>query len=119
MPPLISLHDARLAYGGPTLFDGVDLHVSAGDRIALVGRNGSGKSTLLRVLAGDVALDGGRRIASPEARVVYLPQEPDLGAHATVRAACTRFSSRQNASIRPRPSVSGSARKSPASKAKS
>ncbi len=87
MPPLISLHDARLGFGGPPLFSGIDLHVSAGDRIALVGRNGSGKSTLLRVLAGEVALDGGRRIASPQARVVYLPQEPDLGAHATTRDA--------------------------------
>ncbi len=87
MPPLISLRGARLGFGGPPLFSDVDLHVSAGDRIALVGRNGSGKSTLLRVLAGQVALDGGQRIVSPKARVVYLPQEPDLSGFRLARDA--------------------------------
>ncbi|MCB9554433.1 MAG: ABC-F family ATP-binding cassette domain-containing protein, partial [Myxococcales bacterium] len=85
--PLISLRGARLAFGGPVLFEDIDLHVERGDRIALVGRNGSGKSTLLRVLAGDLDLDGGERVTQPHARVVYLPQEPDLGAWVTVRDA--------------------------------
>ena len=87
MPPLISLRGARLAFGGPTLFSDLDVHVARGDRIALVGRNGSGKSTLLRVLAGDLALDAGQRVVQPDARVVYLPQEPDLGAYPTARDA--------------------------------
>ena len=87
MPPLISLRGARLAFGGPTLFDGIDLHVERGDRIALVGRNGSGKSTLLRVIAGQLDLDAGERVVPPHARIVYLPQEPDLGAYPTVRDA--------------------------------
>ncbi|MEZ4435261.1 MAG: ATP-binding cassette domain-containing protein [bacterium] len=87
MPPLISLRGARLAFGGPVLFEDIDLHVERGDRIALVGRNGSGKSTLLRVIAGQLPLDAGERVVPPHARIVYLPQEPDLGAWPTVRDA--------------------------------
>jgi ATPase subunit of ABC transporter with duplicated ATPase domains len=54
------------------LFEGVDLQVHEGDRIALVGRNGSGKSTLLRILAGEEAADAGS--VARHGSVAYLPQ---------------------------------------------
>lgn len=37
---------------GEVLFDGVELAVNRGDKIALVGKNGVGKSTLMKILAG-------------------------------------------------------------------
>jgi ATP-binding cassette subfamily F protein uup len=66
------------------LLDGVELSVSAGDRVCLVGRNGSGKSTLLRIAAGLVEPDRGTRFVQPGATIRYLPQEPDLSGHPTV-----------------------------------
>ncbi|ANW22207.1 ribosomal protection-like ABC-F family protein [Streptomyces clavuligerus] len=48
--------------------------VQAGDRLLITGANGAGKSTLLRVLAGEVAPDGGT--VTRRGRIGYLPQQP-------------------------------------------
>ena len=58
-PPLITLNDLRLTFGGKPLFTGVSFSLSKGERVALVGRNGAGKSTLLRVLNGLVPATSG------------------------------------------------------------
>ena len=83
MPPQLQLRDIRLTLGGAPLLEGAELSISPGDRIALVGRNGSGKSTLLKIAAGESQADGGTRFAQPNARLRYLPQEPDLTGYAT------------------------------------
>ena len=83
MPPQLQLRDIRLTLGGAPLLDGAELSIAPGERIALVGRNGSGKSTLMRIAAGEATPDGGTRFVQPNARMRYLPQEPDLAGHAT------------------------------------
>src|SRR3546814_8442284 len=85
-PPLLTLQNVSLGFGGEPLFDGLDLQVGAGDRICLIGRNGSGKSTLLKVIAGQVEPDAGERIAQPGIRIACLPQEPDFTGFASVAA---------------------------------
>ena len=77
-PPLLTLSDIHLTFGGTPLLDGAALSVTAGDRLCLVGRNGSGKSTLLKVAAGAVQPDRGERIVQSGVTLRYLPQEPDL-----------------------------------------
>lgn len=83
-PPILSLKDISLTFGGAPLFAGVDLAAGDGDRLCLVGRNGSGKSTLLKIAAGQVGFDAGERFVQPGKHVAYLPQDPDLSGHASL-----------------------------------
>ena len=85
-PPILTLQDIRLSFGGEPLLDGAELSVSEGDRLCLVGRNGSGKSTLLKIAAGLVEPASGERFLHPRITVRYLPQEPDLSGFQTTRA---------------------------------
>jgi ATP-binding cassette subfamily F protein uup len=85
-PPLLSLQDCSLTFGGQPLIEQADLAVGQGDRICFVGRNGSGKSTLLKIAAGLLEADRGTRFVQPGATIRYLPQEPDLTAFATTLA---------------------------------
>ena len=58
-PPLLSLRDAAIGFGGAPLFEGLTLHIAKGDIACLVGRNGCGKSTLMKLIAGELELDAG------------------------------------------------------------
>jgi ATP-binding cassette subfamily F protein uup len=82
--PLLQLSGIALTFGGTPLLEGVDLMVSAGERLCLVGRNGSGKSTLLKIAAGLIEPDRGTTFLKPDATIRYLPQEPDLSGFAAV-----------------------------------
>ncbi len=82
-PPLLTLQDIRLTFGGTPLLEGAELAIGERERVCLVGRNGSGKSTLLKIAAGTVEADRGTRFAQPGATIRYLAQEPDLAGFAT------------------------------------
>jgi ATP-binding cassette subfamily F protein uup len=83
-PPLLTLQNIALTFGGTPLLESAELSVGAGERVCLVGRNGSGKSTLLRIAAGLVEADRGVRFVQPGATLRYLPQEPDMSGFTTV-----------------------------------
>ena len=82
--PLLQLSRIALTFGGTPLLEDVDLVVSAGERLCLVGRNGSGKSTLLKIAARLIEPDRGTTFLKPDATIRYLPQEPDLSGFAAV-----------------------------------
>ena len=90
----ISVSGLTVAYGSKKVVDAVDLEVSAGSWVALIGANGAGKTTVLRAVAGLVAFDGSVRVgdvdvaAAPRralARAMaYVPQRPLLPEGSTV-----------------------------------
>lgn len=84
--PLLQLNDISLTFGGDPVFEGLDLVVQPGDRVALVGRNGSGKSTLMKVMSGLVEPDRGEVTPGPGVSVGYMEQEPDLSGFDTLGA---------------------------------
>ena len=75
-PPLLSISDIGVNLGDRWLLRHVDLSLSAGDRLALVGRNGAGKSSLMKLIAGSQEPDEGSRWVAPGVKVAYLPQTP-------------------------------------------
>ncbi len=82
-PPLLTLQDAALTFGGTPLITGADLTIAPGDRTCLVGRNGSGKSTLMKIAAGLAEPDKGRLFVQPGTTIRYLAQEPDFSGFTT------------------------------------
>ena len=79
--------DLAGGHGHRTLFEGLDLTVSPGDVVGVVGANGAGKSTLLRILAGDLEPHGGTVSTAPtDAFVGWLPQEHERVPGETVAA---------------------------------
>ncbi|TKZ20632.1 ATP-binding cassette domain-containing protein [Shimia litoralis] len=82
--PLLQMNGISLTFGGDPIFNGLDLVVQPGDRVALVGRNGSGKSTLMKVMAGLVEPDLGDIVVPPGNSVGYMEQDPDMSGYATL-----------------------------------
>src|SRR5436190_14887744 len=83
-PPLLTLQDTHLTFGGTPLLEGAELSIGERERACLVGRNGSGKSTLLKIAAGLAEADHGVRFVQPGATSRYRPQGPDLTGYPNV-----------------------------------
>ena len=79
--PLLTLHNAELAYGDLPLLDRASFALEERERIGLIGRNGTGKSSLLAVLAGTRALDDGELRKQDGLSIVFVPQEPAFPAN--------------------------------------
>jgi len=55
----VTIRGLKKAYGDHVVFPGLDLTVSRGDKIGIIGINGAGKTTLLRMIAGEIPYDAG------------------------------------------------------------
>ena len=81
------------SFGEKKLFSGLDLTVTGGERIALIGDNGTGKSTLVKLIMGDETPDAGYVYRGPAVRTAYLPQlvsfsVPERSAYDTMLYDC-------------------------------
>jgi len=81
---LYTITGAQLAFGHVALLDHADFSLEAGERVGLIGRNGAGKSSLLTIVADLAKPDDGLVTRQQNLSTVYVPQEPDFDAQATV-----------------------------------
>src|SRR5258707_2678031 len=77
----ISIRGLRKSFGDNEVLRGIDLHIPAGQFVAIVGKSGCGKSTLLRLIAGLDKIDSGSisfgdEVQAEDIRVMF--QEPRL-----------------------------------------
>ena len=94
--PRLEVRGIRKAFGQNVVLRGIDLSVSAGEVVALIGGNGAGKSTLMKIImgiyscdAGEILIDGaparlGKPAAALAAGIYLVPQEPLLFPNMTV-----------------------------------
>lgn len=71
---ILKLDKAATGYNDNPLLQNVELLISAGDRIGLLGHNGAGKSTLIKLLAGELRLQAGERIDAKDIKIGYFAQ---------------------------------------------
>ncbi len=90
---VVSLTQARLAFGDRVLWDDLDLVVRAGEFIAVLGPNGTGKTSLLKVLLGQLPLStgtvavAGRPVTAGSDHIGYVPQHRALDRGLSLRGS--------------------------------
>ncbi|MEM5382556.1 ABC transporter ATP-binding protein [Paraburkholderia phymatum] len=96
MTTLLTMRDLCAWYGASQVLHGVNLHIEAGEAVALAGRNGSGRSTLAKAIMGFVRTQGaiefaGRSLAGRRAFEIarlgigYVPEQRDVFPTLSVR----------------------------------
>ena len=71
---MISINNLTVAYGGFTLLNEINFHISESDKIGLVGKNGAGKSTILKLICGLQNPTSGKVAVPNGVKIGYLPQ---------------------------------------------
>ena len=86
---LIAAYALSVHFRERTILDRVDLTVSRGEIVTVIGLNGAGKSTLVRALLGLITPASGRILRQPDLRIGYSPQHLHLDA--TLPLTVARF----------------------------
>ena len=72
---VLMVKNLEKSFGSRTLFSGLNLHLRAGDRVAVIGQNGVGKSTLLNLICGLQKPDSGQILFGSNVDVGYYDQQ--------------------------------------------
>lgn len=72
---MISINNVTVSFGGFTLLDDINFHITDKDKIGLVGKNGAGKSTLLKLILGYDTPSQGNIMVPSSLKLGYLPQQ--------------------------------------------
>jgi ATP-binding cassette subfamily F protein uup len=81
---LLTLKSVQKDFGIKEILRDASFSLEEGDKVGLIGTNGSGKSTLLKMIAGAEPIDGGEIWRNAGAKIVYLPQQPEIQGDRTV-----------------------------------
>ena len=73
---VISITNARLAFGHVALLDRAEFSLEVGERVGLIGRNGTGKSSLLKTIVGVSKVDDGLIVMQQGIKIAYVDQAP-------------------------------------------
>jgi ATP-binding cassette subfamily B protein len=88
----VEFNNVRFRYadsGGEHLFNGLNLNITSGEKVALVGHSGGGKSTITKLLLRFMDIDGGKILIDSQniadvkqqdlrSAIAYVPQEPSM-----------------------------------------
>ncbi len=83
----IDLFDIDKSYDVKQIFKGMEFHLEAGERVAIVGQNGCGKSTLMKIALGIEEPNNGKRVVDRSVQIEMLPQQPIFEPGLTTREA--------------------------------
>ncbi|MBW4666096.1 MAG: ABC-F family ATP-binding cassette domain-containing protein [Cyanomargarita calcarea GSE-NOS-MK-12-04C] len=97
---IITLQSVKKDFGIKEILKDASFSLDASDKVGLIGTNGSGKSTLLKMIAGLEPIDSGQILANSAAKIIYLPQQPDLDENLTVLEQVFADSGEQMALVR-------------------
>ncbi|QSJ20031.1 ATP-binding cassette domain-containing protein [Nostoc sp. UHCC 0702] len=81
---IITLQSVKKDFGIKEILKDASFSLDATDKVGLIGTNGSGKSTLLKMIAGLESIDSGQILFNSGAKIIYLPQQPELDENRTV-----------------------------------
>ncbi len=71
---MLQIQNLKKSFGGEALFEGVNLQMTRGERLGLVGRNGHGKSTLFKIILGAEEHDSGQIVFPKNYKIGHLEQ---------------------------------------------
>ena len=95
---LLSLESITKNYGSKRALDSVDLELSGGKIVGLLGPNGSGKTTMIKIIvgimrqsSGVVKIDGNEPSEITKRMVAYLPDKDYLDENMDIKETIKMF----------------------------